>query len=191
MKLKHSLADSGIASYFCKKIKQLDSLNIIMIAGVVLIFVLFIAYGLFSKNKKQPVIHKGDNIALQMQLQAYERLTILVDRIALPNLISRVSISDVSVMEMQVILTQNIKEEFSHNITQQLYVSADAWSAVKNLKEQNLLIINQYAKTLPPQATGLDLNKNLLEYCLQNKKGALHEVVNEVLNFEMKKTLMA
>lgn len=162
-----------------------------MIAGVVLIFILFIAYGLFSKNKKQPVIHKGDNIALQMQLQAYERLTILVDRIALPNLISRVSISDVSVMEMQVILTQNIKEEFSHNITQQLYVSADAWSAVKNLKEQNLLIINQYAKTLPPQATGLDLNKNLLEYCLQNKKGALHEVVNEVLNFEMKKTLMA
>ena len=162
-----------------------------MIAGVILIFVLFIAYRLFFNNKKQPVIHKGDNIALQMQLQAYERLTILVDRIALPNLISRVSISDVSVMEMQVILTQNIKEEFSHNITQQLYVSADAWSAVKNLKEQNLLIINQYAKTLPPQATGLDLNKNLLEYCLQNKKGALHEVVNEVLNFEMKKTLMA
>lgn len=162
-----------------------------MIAAVAMIFILFIVYWLFSKNKKQTVIHKGDNIALQMQLQAYERLTILVDRIALPNLISRVSVAGVSAMDMQKILSHNIKEEFSHNITQQLYVSSDAWSAVKNLKEQNLLVINQYSKTLPPQATGLDLNKNLLEYCLQNKKGALHEVVNEVLNFEMKKTLMA
>ena len=161
-----------------------------MIAGAVMLLVLFIAYGLFSKNKKEAVIPTGDSPARQMQMMAYERLTILVDRIALPNLISRVSLAGVSAQEMQAMLTQNIKEEFSHNITQQLYVSADAWSAVKNLKEQNLLIINQYAKTLPPQATGLDLNKNLLEYCMQNKKGALHEVVNEVLNFELKKTLL-
>ena len=161
-----------------------------MIVGAVMLLVLFIAYGLFSKNKKEPVIPAGDSPARQMQMMAYERLTILVDRIALPNLISRVSLAGVSAQEMQAMLTQNIKEEFSHNITQQLYVSADAWSAVKNLKEQNLLIINQYAKTLPPQATGLDLNKNLLEYCMQNKKGALHEVVNEVLNFELKKTLL-
>ncbi len=132
----------------------------------------------------------GDSAARLIQMQAYERLTILVDRIALPNLISRVSLAGVSAQEMQAMLTQNIKDEFSHNITQQLYVSADAWSAVKNLKEQNLLVINQYAKTLPPEASGLDLNKNLLEYCMQNKKGALHEVVNEVLNFEIKKTLL-
>lgn len=161
-----------------------------MIGGAVLLLVIFVAYGLFSKNKKEPVIPTGDNTARQMQMLAYERLTILVDRIALPNLISRVSLAGVSAHEMQALLTQNIKEEFSHNITQQLYVSADAWSAVKNLKEQNLLIINQYAKTLPPQATGLDLNKNLLEYCMQNKKGALHEIVNEVLNFELKKSLL-
>ena len=161
-----------------------------MIGGAVLLLVIFVAYGLFSKNKKELVIPTGDNTARQMQMLAYERLTILVDRIALPNLISRVSLAGVSAQEMQALLTQNIKEEFSHNITQQLYVSADAWSAVKNLKEQNLLIINQYAKTLPSQATGLDLNKNLLEYCMQNKKGALHEVVNEVLNFELKKSLL-
>jgi len=161
-----------------------------MIGGAVLLLVIFVAYGLFAKNKKDPAIPISDNNARQMQMLAYERLTILVDRIALPNLISRVSLAGVSAQEMQALLTQNIKEEFSHNITQQLYVSADAWSAVKNLKEQNLLIINQYAKTLPSQATGLDLNKNLLEYCMQNKKGALHEVVNEVLNFELKKSLL-
>ncbi len=168
----------------------MDSFNLIIIGGVILILVLFIAYGLFSKNKNTPAPATGDPQGRQMQMLAYERLTILVDRIALPNLIARVNQAGINARDMQALLTQNIKEEFSHNITQQLYVSPDAWNAVKNLKEQNLLIINQYANTLPPQATGLDLNKKLLEYLMQDKKGALHEVVNEVLNFEMKKVLL-
>lgn len=168
----------------------MDSFNLIIIGGVILILVLFIAYGLFSKNKNTPAPATGDPQGRQMQMLAYERLTILVDRIALPNLIARVNQAGINARDMQALLTQNIKEEFSHNITQQLYVSPDAWNAVKNLKEQNLLIINQYANTLPPQATGLDLNKKLLEYLMQDKKGALHEVVNEVLNFEMKKALL-
>src|ERR1700712_3141137 len=113
-----------------------------------------------------------------MQLQAYERLLILVDRIALPHLISRVNQPNANAREMQLLLTQNIRSEFDYNITQQIYVSPDAWDTVKNLKEQNLLIINQLANVLPPQATGLDLNKLLLEFLMNDKKGTLHEVVS-------------
>ncbi len=90
---------------------------------------------------------------------------------------------------MQLTLTQNIRSEFDYNITQQIYVSSEAWNAVKNLKEQNLLIINQLANVLPPNATGLDLNKLLLEFLMNDKKGTLHEVVSEVLSFEAKKLL--
>jgi hypothetical protein len=124
-----------------------------------------------------------------MRLQAYERLTLLVDRIALPNLISRVNQNGVSAREMQLLLTRGLKEEFDYNITQQIYVSAKAWDAVKNLKEQNMLVINQLASALPPNATGLDLNKLLLEYMMTNKKGQLHEVVSEVLSYEAKKLM--
>jgi hypothetical protein len=49
-----------------------------------------------------------------------------------------------------------------------------------------MLIINQLANTLPPNASGLDLNKMLLEYLMSDKKGALHEVVSEVLSYEAK-----
>lgn len=151
----------------------------------------FIVYSF--ANKKQPVEQKPTasdaGYSRQLQLQAYERLTLLVDRIALPNLIPRVNVSEVSARDMQLLLTRNIKEEFEHNITQQIYVSADAWNAVKNLKEQNLLVINQFAAALPPNATGLDLNKHLLEYLMTDKKGSLHEVVSEVLSFEAKKVL--
>ncbi len=137
-------------------------------------------------SKKDTAI--GHN-TLQMQLAAYERLTLLVDRIALPNLISRVSHPGISAKEMQHLLTQNIKQEFDFNITQQIYVSTDAWNAVKNLKEQNQLAVNQLANALPPHATGLDLNKLLLEYLMNDKRGSLHEVVGDVLSYEAKKLL--
>jgi hypothetical protein len=150
-------------------------------------------YVLFSKNGNEKSPEPGsappDSTSVKVQLQAYERLLILTDRIALPNLISRVNQAGLSAKEMQTLLTQNIKDEFNYNITQQIYVSADAWSAVKNLKEQNMLIINQLANTLPPNASGLDLNKMLLEYLMSDKKGALHEVVSEVLSYEAKKLI--
>jgi hypothetical protein len=125
----------------------------------------------------------------QLQLQAYERLILLADRIALPNLISRVNQQGLNVKEMQALLTQSTRQEFDHNITQQIYVSPEAWDAIRNLKEQNLLIINQVASILPADASGLDLNKNLLELMIQNPKASLHGVVAEALSFEAKKLL--
>src|SRR5450756_967209 len=91
----------------------------------------------------------------QMQLQAYERLILLTDRIALPNLISRANQPGLSAKEMQSLLTLSIRQEFEHNITQQIYVSAEAWDAVRNFKEQNLLIVNQVGSFLPPEASGI------------------------------------
>ncbi len=136
-----------------------------------------------SANKTMPVATK------QLQLQAYERLILLTDRIAIPNLITRVNQPGLSSREMQSLLTQSIRQEFEHNITQQIYVTPEAWDAVKNLKEQNLLIVNQVASFLPENATGLDLNKSLLELTGQNPKVSLHNVVSEALSFEAKKLM--
>jgi hypothetical protein len=125
----------------------------------------------------------------QLQLQAYERLILLTDRIAMPNLIQRVNQPGLSAKEMQSLLTQSIRQEFEHNITQQIYVTPEAWDAVRNFKEQNLLIINQIASFLPQEATGLDLNKSLLDLLVQNPKASLQNVVSEALSFEAKKVM--
>ena len=152
--------------------------------------VLYTIMVLTKKEKKEKRAAKtSSGISAQVQLQAYERLILLVDRIALPNIIARLGKESMSAREMQHLLVQNIREEFDYNITQQIYVTPEAWSAVKNLKEQNMLIINQFANTLPPNATGLDLNKLLLQFLMNDKKGTLHEVVSEVLSYEAKQTL--
>lgn len=123
------------------------------------------------------------------QLQAYERLILLVDRIALPNLISRVNQPGVSASEMQGMLTQQIRQEFEYNVTQQIYVTAEAWDAVRNLKDQNILIINQVASFLSAEASGQDLNRSILEMLMQSPRASLHNVVADVLSYEAKKLM--
>lgn len=138
------------------------------------------------KGKKKP--EESIN-TLQLQLQAYERLILLADRIALPNIVSRTNQSGLSVQDMQFLLTHAIKQEFEHNITQQIYVTAEAWEAVRNLKDQNIHIINQVASFLPTEATGTDLNKHILDMIVQNPKVSLHNIVSEALSFEAKKLM--
>jgi hypothetical protein len=52
-----------------------------------------------------------------------------------------------------------------------------------------MLVINQFANAMPPNATALDLNKSLLEYSMNDPKGNVHEMVSEVLSFEAKKIM--
>src|SRR6185437_9622079 len=125
----------------------------------------------------------------QLQLQAYERLILLTDRIALPNLIARVNTPGLGARDMQSLLIQSIRQEFEHNITQQIYVSTEAWGVVRDYKEQNQLIVNQVASFLQEEATGADLNRALLDLLVQNPKASLQNVVSEALSFEAKKLL--
>lgn len=136
--------------------------------------------------KEEPAKH---SVTGPMKLQAYERLVLLCDRIALPNLVSRVSQPGLSAKEMQALLTQTIKQEFEHNITQQIYVSPEAWQAIRNLKEQNLLIINQVASFLPETATGHDLSRSLMDLLIENPSASLHNIVSDALSFEAKKVI--
>lgn len=162
------------------------SLVISIIAFVISISIFFIL------NKKQKIAAAEDGDAYTsrpLQLQAYERLVMLSERIALPNLISRVNQPGLSAKEMQVVLLESIKQEYEYNLTQQIYVSPVAWEAVKNLKEQTMLVVNQVAGALPPETTGHDLNKILLEVMMKQQKGQLHAIVLEALNYEARKLM--
>lgn len=124
-----------------------------------------------------------------LQLQAYERLILLVDRIALPNVISRTPTAGLTARDMQILLTQTIRTEFEYNVTQQIYVSHEAWEAVRNLKDQNIMIVNQIGSFLPAEATGQDLSRSILEMLMQSPKASLHNVVSDVLSYEAKKLM--
>jgi hypothetical protein len=124
-----------------------------------------------------------------LQLQAYERLVILTERVALPNIVSRANQPGITAREMQLLMLESIKQEFEYNSSQQIYVSPVAWQALNNLKEQNMLIINQIAQTLPADARGFDLGKRIMEVIIAQDKKALHNIVLEALNYEARKLM--
>ena len=124
-----------------------------------------------------------------LQLQAYERLVILTERVALPNIVSRANQPGLTAREMQLLMLESIKQEFEYNSSQQIYVSPVVWQAVNNLKEQNMLIINQIAQTMPADARGYDLGKRIMEVIIAQDKKALHNIVLEALNFEARKLM--
>lgn len=149
-------------------------------------------YFFYSKEKKAVAAATPAAATVapqQLQLQAYERLVILAERVALPNLISRCNQPGLDKSGMQLLLTQTIKQEFEHNLSQQIYVTADAWNAVRTFKDQNIHVINQVAAILPATATGANLNKNILDVLMQQPQGSMHGLVQEAISYEAKKIM--
>jgi hypothetical protein len=177
-----------VSPIFAQKNGMLDSTSFLTMVIAILIAGMagFLIY-LQRKNQTAEKAVSSQNTGLQ--LQAYERLLLLTNRIALPNLISRLNVPGATARDMQELLTRNIREEFEYNISQQLYVSPNAWNAIKNLQEQNLLVVNQVAQQMEHTATSTDLNKSILTFLMNDNRGKLHELVGEVLSFEAKKCL--
>ncbi len=126
---------------------------------------------------------------LRLQLQAYERITILCERIGLNNLLGRLPVAQLSASELQNLMIQSIKAEFEYNISQQLYVSAPAWDGVKNLKEQNMFIVNELASTLSAGSTGADLSKKIVELLSHDEHVSLQTIVATLINNEAKQLM--
>lgn len=160
------------------------SLVVAVIALLTSIFTLVV-------KSKPPVQKTADEnfLTKPLRLQAYERLVLLAERIALPNLISRISQPGLSARDMQFLLIESIKQEYEYNASQQIYVSEAAWDAVRSLRDQNLLMINSIAKSLPPDASATELNKRLMEAMMHEEKAAIHTYATNTLNAEAKKIM--
>lgn len=167
-----------------------DSATIAMLIAALALAVALVALFRKSTPPEQPVaVDTTPKASLPLQLTAYERLVLLCERISLPSLIGRTATADLSASDMRYVLVENIKQEFEYNASQQIYVSEVAWSAVRNLRDQTLLVINQVMNTLPPDARAGDLNKKLLEVMMQQEGTALHSAALETLNSEAKKIM--
>jgi hypothetical protein len=177
----------NVSQYFCATINTMDELTLSMVLAAFALAVAIIALVRTYREKPPVLTHNFNTVPLQ--LQAYERLVILCERISLPTLISRVNQPQFGARDMQVMLIENIKQEFEYNASQQIYVSQTAWEAVRNLRDQTLLIINSIAKTLPGDATAHELNKGLLEAIMSQDNAALHTYTASLLNEEAKKIM--
>ena len=137
--------------------------------GVVWIaFYLFKPYLDRSENIQLIELKKTiSNQTLPLRLQAYERVVLFIERVNPANLLIRLNSTAYPAAELHSLIVTEIRNEYQHNITQQLYVSNRAWAVVKRVKDDTLSIVNNAVKALPENATGLDLSKIILAHLSQ------------------------
>lgn len=100
---------------------------------------------------------------LPMRVDAYQRATLLMERIHPGNLVMRLHNPGLPARKFQTDLLQAIREEYDHNVSQQLFVSPQAWEMVRNSKEETIKIINLAGQQMDATALSTDLAAKIFE----------------------------
>ena len=117
-----------------------------IITGVVA-YLLFNAHFKDQQNTRRWLIQKDNQkTALPLRLQAYERLTLLMERINPSQLVSRVNPISDDKNDYQNFIIAQIEQELEHNLTQQIYVSEQCWAIVLTAKNATIQMIRLAAK---------------------------------------------
>lgn len=137
----------------------------------------------------QPVVNENKKLYFPMQVDAYQRIVLFLERISPNNMVMRLNNPALPARVFQQILLDNIRNEYEHNLAQQIFISQDAWHLAKNSKDETIKIINMAATNLPPTAMCLDLSRAIFEITAQLNnqptdraimylKGELNKIVN-------------
>lgn len=126
---------------------------------------------------------------IPVQMQAYERLILLLERINPERLVFRATKPGMSARLLQSEINKLVREEFDHNLTQQLYISAEAWEAVKAAKEELGGILNAAAERVHKDADAMEFSRAILEVSA-SLKTLPSEAAIAILKREFKKRMV-
>ncbi len=121
-----------------------------------------------ARRKHEFNMHLSDEV-LPVRLQAYERIILFLERIAPESILMRQNRQGISAQELQAELQRTIRNEYEHNISQQTYISAEAWQKVQQARNQTIKIINDSAEELQDSASAASLGKLILEKVMELK----------------------
>jgi len=123
-----------------------------------------------QEKRRQESILQNSRTVTPIRLQAYERIVLFLERISLESLIVRVSNADMSAGQLHSAMLNTIRSEFEHNLSQQIYMSPQAWEVVRNARSNMIKIINSEVEKMPANSTGMALSKQLLERIMELDK---------------------
>jgi hypothetical protein len=117
----------------------------------------------FEKQRKQELLVRFSKETLPLRLQAYERLALLLERIKPESMVMRVTRPGMTTLELEKILLENVREEFEHNLSQQIYVSPEAWYMVVSARQTMIQLITSTAEENNPDGLYVEYATDLLK----------------------------
>lgn len=123
-----------------------------------------------------------DKELLPLRMQAYERIVLLLERISPNNLLGRVYVPGMTVVEFHKEVLMSIRAEYEHNITQQVYVTNNAWNIVRTSRDELIKLINQSLEQCNPHAAGVELSKKVFETMMQREEYPIQKAIDQIKN---------
>ncbi len=160
-----------------------DLLKILLPAGIVLYGMYLVVVSFLSKEKEKMIVElktKNTEVILPIRLQAAERLCLFLERISPNNLVRRSNPSAYTVNELYSHLMNEVREEFNHNFSQQVYFSEETWEAVKRAVEEVTTIINLARQNMEAEGKGIELAKAIFSQALDRQNDAIIYALKQV-----------
>ncbi len=127
-----------------------DQIILILLGFIPAIIVGAVAFYFFKEYTKSEdgrrrfLIHKeNQKTSLPLRLQAYERLSLFLERISPGSLLTRVKPYSDDKEAYEKLLLQTIEQEYEHNLTQQIYVTSECWNVIRTAKNATISIIRK------------------------------------------------
>ena len=160
-----------------------DLLKIILPAGLVIYGMYLTVISFLRKEREKMLVDlktQNTQIILPIRLQAGERLCLLLERITPNNVIRRVNNSSFSARELHSQLLIEVREEFNHNLSQQVYFSDETWESIKRALENVVTLFNTGLQDLNEDARGIDLAKRIFQLSLDQKHNPIQTALKNV-----------
>jgi hypothetical protein len=150
-----------------RKMELLMDILKITIPALMVLLTAWLVLRAMMKNdqdkRRQELILQTSRTVTPIKLQAYERIVLFLERISLESMLVRVSSPGLSASQLHSALLTTIRSEFEHNLSQQIYMSPQAWEVVRNARSNMIKIINSEIEKMPEKATGMEFSRQLLE----------------------------
>ena len=110
-------------------------------------YYLFNSYFKDQQNTRRWLLQKeAQKDALPLRLQAYERMSLYLERINPTKLLIRIIPLSNDKNDYENLVISQIEQEFEHNLTQQVYMSDECWSIILTAKNATIQMIRMAAQ---------------------------------------------
>lgn len=133
-----------------------------------------------TENRKNEQNKENQKITVPLKLQAYERIILFLERISPESMLLRIQQPKMNVAQMQKALLLTIRAEYEHNLSQQIYVSNDAWELVKATKENLIKLVNLASGNLRPDDSAMELSKRLVDVFASLEQSPIQASINKI-----------
>ena len=152
------------------------------IPAVVVALIVYFLVRTFIKEaesqRRAEQLLKNHEITIPLRLQAYERVMLLLERISIDSLLIRHNQAGINSRQMHTEMLSSIRNEYEHNLSQQVYISAKAWETVKTARSQIVKVINTAAEKINPTAPAIELSKKIIEEIREYDKSPTQVSIN-------------